>query len=163
MNRESREGGTVFGRGKIDISIRKTSYAPGDTISGSVNLTLNQVKAREMTISLMGEYTTEVARQRGIDAVTVRARRFQMSDTIVTRKPAVPTYDVGHKTEHVRICIFKERLDGEGEYSQSRGYKFKIKIQTDTRDSSAVHWYLLAKLDIPHGRDITKKVRIRIG
>ena len=154
----------MFGRGKINISIQKTSYAPGDTISGSVNLILNnQVKAREMTISLMGEYTTEVARQRGIDAVTVRARRFQMSDTIVTHKPGVPTYDVGHKTEHVRICIFKERLDGEGEYSQSRGYKFKIKIQTATPDSSAVNWYLLAKLDIPHGRDITKKVRIRIG
>jgi hypothetical protein len=154
----------MFGRGKIDISIQKTGYAPGDTISGSVNLTLNnQVKAREMTISLMGEYTTEVARQRGIDAVTVRARRFQMSDTIVTHQPAVPTYDVGHKTEHVRICIFKERLDGEGKYSQSRGYKFKIKIQTDTPDSSAVNWYLLAKLDIPHGRDITKKAPITIG
>jgi hypothetical protein len=29
--------------------------------------------------------------------------------------------------------------------------------------SSVVKWYLLAKLDIPHGRDITKKVGITIG
>ena len=86
-----------------------------------------------------------------------------MTESIALSGPAGPTYDIGHKTEHVRICVFKEQLDGEGEYSQSRGYKFKIKIQTDTPDSSAVNWYLLAKLDIPHRRDITKKVRIRIG
>jgi len=154
----------MFGRGKIDISIQKTSYAPGDTISGSVNLTLNnQVKAREMTLSLIGEYTTKITRQRSIDGVTVRARRWQMSDTMAHRRPAGPTYDVGQKTEHVRICTFNEQLDGEGEYSQSRRYEFKIKIPTDTPDSSAVNWYLLAKLDIPRGRDVTKKVRIKIG
>ena len=154
----------MFGRGKIDISVQKTSYAPGDTISGSVNLTLkNQVKATEITISLMGEYKTEVAVKRGIDRVTVRARRWQMYDTIAHRKPATPTYDIGHKTEHVRFCAFKEQLDGEGEYIQARRYEFKIKIPTDTPDSSSVMWYLLAKLDIPRGRDVTKKVRIKIG
>jgi sporulation-control protein spo0M len=154
----------MFGRGKIDISIQKTGYAPGDTISGSVDLTLkNQVKAREITISLMGEYKTEVAGKRSIDAVTVRARRWQMSDTIAHHKPAGPTHDVGHKTEHVRFCACKEQLDGEGEYNQSRRYEFKIKIPADTPDSSAVMWYLLAKLDIPRGRDVTKKVRIKIG
>ena len=154
----------MFGRGKIDISIQKNKYAPGDTISGSVDLTLNKpVKAREMTLSLMGEYKTEVAGKRSIDAVTVRARRYQMTDSFELSGPAGPSYDVGHKTEHVRICIFKEQLDGEGEYGQSRRYGFKIKIETDTPDSSAVKWYLLAKLDIPHGRDITKKVRIKIG
>ena len=154
----------MFGRGKIDISIQKTSYAPGDTISGIVDLTLkNQVKAREITISLMGEYKTEVAGKRSIDAVTVRARRWQMSDTIKLTRKAGPTHDVGHKTEHVRFCAFKEQLDGEGEYSQSRRYEFKIKIPTDTPDSSSVMWYLLAKLDIPRGRDVTKKVRISIG
>jgi sporulation-control protein spo0M len=153
----------MFGRGKIDISIQKTSYAPGDTISGSVNLTLkNQVKAREITLSLMGEYTTEVAGKRSIDGVTVRARRWQTSDTIKLSRSVGPTYDVGHKTEHVRFCAFKEQLDGEGEYSQSRRYEFKIKIPTDTPDSSAVNWYLLAKFDIPRGRDVTKKVRIKI-
>ena len=154
----------MFGRGKIDISIQKTRYAPGDTIAGSVNLTLkNQVKARGITISLMGEYTTEVAGKRSIDGVMVRARRWQTSETIALSRQAGPTYDVGHKTEHVRICTFNEQLDGEGEYSQSRRYEFKIKIPTDTPDSSAVKWYLLAKLDIPRGRDVTKKVRIKIG
>ena len=154
----------MFGRGKIDISIQKTSYAPGDTISGSVNLTLkNQVKAREITISLMGEYKTEVAYKRGIDRVTVRARKWQTSDTIKLTRKAGPTYDVGHKTEHVRFCAFKEQLGGEGEYNQSGRYEFKIKIPTDTPDSSSVMWYLLAKLDIPRGRDVTKKVRVKIG
>lgn len=154
----------MFGRGKIDISIQKTRYAPGDTISGSVNLTLNnQVKAREMTLSLMGEYKTKVTSQRSVGIVTVRARRWQMSETIALSRHAEPTYDVGQQTEHVRISIFKEQLDGEGEYSQSRRYDLKIKIPTDTPTSSVVNWYLLAKLDIPHGRDVTKKVLITIG
>jgi sporulation-control protein spo0M len=158
-----KEGELVFGRGKIDISIQKTSYATGDTISGSVNLILKKpVRAREVTLSLMGEYTTKVASQRSIDGVTVRARRWQTSDTIKLTRNAGPTYDVGHQTEHVRIHIFKEQLDGEGEYSESRRYEFKIKIPTDTPDSSGVNWYLLAKVDIPHGRDITKKVRMTI-
>jgi hypothetical protein len=48
-----------FGKGKINISIQKTYYAPGDLISGNVALTLKKpVKAREVSISLIGEEIT---------------------------------------------------------------------------------------------------------
>ncbi len=44
---------------KIDVVIQKTSYVPGDTISGNVTLTLKSpVKARGLSISLVGEYRT---------------------------------------------------------------------------------------------------------
>ncbi|NWF77067.1 MAG: hypothetical protein HXY36_00450 [Chloroflexi bacterium] len=46
----------MFGKGKIDIAIQKFNYAPGDTISGNVALTLKKpVNAREVSISLIGE------------------------------------------------------------------------------------------------------------
>ena len=47
----------MFGKGKIDIAIQKSHYAPGDIVSGNVALTLKRpVKARELSISLIGEY-----------------------------------------------------------------------------------------------------------
>ena len=159
----------MFGRGKIEISIQKTRYASGDTISGAVTLTLNKpVKAREMTLSLIGEYVTTVTTRRHLVAGASRAggslrdrsRGISMSDAI--RKSA-PKYDYKKTTKTVQICGFKRQLDGEIEYSQSKEYRFEIKITTDMPTSSTVNWYLLAKLDIPHGRDITKRIPITIG
>jgi len=159
----------MFGRGKIDISIQKTSCQPGDTISGAITLTLNKpVKAREMTLSLIGEYITIVT-DRVIDPVPgVRPKggllwtRGSMLQSNEIRK-VEPIHHYKKSTKNVRIYGFKEQLDGETEYSQSKEYRFRIKISTDMPTSSNVNWYLLAKLDIPHGRDITKKVRITIG
>jgi len=50
----------MFGsKGKIDISVQGISYAAGDVIRGSVALTLKKpVKARELSISLIGQYGT---------------------------------------------------------------------------------------------------------
>ena len=159
----------MFGRGKIDISIQKTSYQPGDTISGAITLTLNKpVKAREMTLSLIGEYITVVT-DRVIGPVpAVRPKggllwtRGPMLQSDEIRK-IEPIHHYKKSTENVRIYGFKEQLDGEIEYNQSKEYRFRIKITTDMPTSSNVNWYLLARVDIPHGRDITKKVRITIG
>jgi hypothetical protein len=159
----------MFGRGKIDMSIQKTRYIAGDTISGSVTLTLNKpVKAREMTISLIGEYKTTVIKRRDLvlgssrlgGSLRDRSRGMLMSDA--TRKSA-PQYELRKSEKTVNICGFNQQLDGEIEYSQLKEYRFRIKVTTDMPTSSVVNWYLLAKLDIPHERDITKKVPITIG
>ena len=40
---------TIFNKGKINIAIQRTGYAPGDTVSGNVALTLKKpVRAREV-------------------------------------------------------------------------------------------------------------------
>lgn len=151
----------MFSRGEIDISIQKTSYTPGDTISGSVNLTFKKpVKAKEVTISLVGEYMTKVTtrRARGVTAVDIGG--IAVSDEILK---SMPMYYSETHVKRVRICGFKQQLDGESEYSQSREYHFEIKTTADTPTCSAVKWYLLAKLDIPRALGITKKVRIKIG
>lgn len=193
----------VFGKGKIDISIQKTNYAPGDTISGNVALTLKKpVKAKGMSIFLVGEEITwggggilELILSRGSLSVS-RERR--------------PIYD------------HKQLLDGEKEYSEGREYHFETKIPGDTPDMRSqmpepqgkldqvqktakkaagivgltplqeatepegkqnrwleiakktaagaglirlqrTNWYLLAKLDVPRGLDISKRVDITIG
>jgi hypothetical protein len=158
----------MFGRGKINISIQRTGYAPGDTISGTVTLALNKpVRARMMTLSLIGEYITTVVHRRHLvpgasrlgGSLRDRSRGMLMSDA--TRKSA-PTYELRKSAKTVRLCGFEEQLAGEMEYSQSSEYHFEIKTTADMPTSSVVNWYLLAKLDIPHRRDITKKARITI-
>jgi sporulation-control protein spo0M len=145
-----------FGKGKIDIAIQKSNYAPGDTISGNVALTLKKLaKAREMSISLIGE------------------QRITTTQETVSRGILSYSKDKSTTTQRVRIYDFKLPLDSEREYSQGREYPFEIKIPADILNMrpqktgavkfSPVKWYLLSKLDIPHGLDIRKKVGITIG
>jgi len=160
----------MFGKGKIYITIPTTCYAPGDTISGNVAFTIKKpVKAREVSISLIGEQTT----MRGGGMTGGRER----STT----------------TERIRVYDFKQQLDREREYSKEGEYRFEIKIPADilsmkpqmpelegkagqllkiaqaaatmtgTIPLQRAKWYLLAKLDIPGGLDIEKKADITIG
>jgi hypothetical protein len=166
----------MFGKGKIDISIQKTHYAPGDIISGNVALTLKKpVKAREVSISLIGEHKTTQTTPRVGGAMGGGA--MSMSTT----------------TQTVRIYDFKQQLDSEKEYSQGGEYGFEIKIPADTLSMrpqvtevegklgqvlkvaqtaaamtgaipfQRIKWYLSAKLDVPGGLDISKRVEITIG
>jgi hypothetical protein len=168
-----------FGKGKIDITIQKTNYVPGDTISGNVALTLKKpVRAKEVSISLVGEEVTTG----GGGKVGWGGGRTS---------GGVGTMGGGGSTKIERIYDFKQQLDSEKEYSQGGEYHFEIKIPADILgmgpqtpegklgqvlkvaqtvatftgaiSRQRLQWYLLAKLDIPGGLDISKKVDITIG
>ena len=144
----------MFGsKGKIDISVQRISYAPGDVIRGSVALTLKKpVKARELSISLIGQYGTTQTTP-GVIVFPWRGsmgERTHYSDFKTTAKT-------------VRICAFKQLLDGESEYGRDREYPFEIRIQGDISTSPIIKWYLLARLDVPGRLDISKEVGITIG
>ena len=166
----------MFGKGKIDIAIQKSHYAPGDIISGNVSLTLKKpVKAREVSISLIGEHKATQTTP-GVGG-PMGGGGMSMSTT----------------TKTVRIYDFKQQLDSEKEYSQGGQYRFEMKIPADTMSMrpqisevegklgqvlkvaqiaaamtgaipfQRIKWYLLAKLDIPGGLDISRKVDVAIG
>jgi hypothetical protein len=135
----------MFGKGKIDISIQRTNYAPGDTISGNVALTLKKpMKAKELSISLIGE-----------QRITNK-----QSET------SISLLDMGSSssgsTRKVRIYDFKLSLDNEKEYTGAREYRFGIKIQGDIQPSP-IKWHLLAILDTTGAFAISRKVDITIG
>jgi hypothetical protein len=152
LTRESKEGGIMFSKGKINIAIQKTSYVPGDIISGNVALTLKKpVKAREVSISLIGEEITT-----GGGGTVCRGGGRTSS--------GVGTMGCGAGSTRIeRIYDFKQQLDGEKEYTQGREYRFEIKIPADIPVARHLRWYLSAKLDIPGALDINKKVDITIG
>jgi Arrestin (or S-antigen), N-terminal domain len=173
-----------LGKGKMSITIQKTNYAPGDTISGNVALTLKKpAKARGLSLCLIGKYK---ATQSELEMETETLRddveskteelpyplepKFERTAVIQNRpffargRPStlgmLPGEEDIRKT--VRICGFEQQLDGEKEYVGGRQYHFDIKIRDDT-PTDPVKWYLLAKLDIPGGLDISKKVDVTIG
>jgi len=165
----------MFGKGKINIAIQKTYYAPGDIISGDVALTLKKpVKAREVSISLIGEQLITSRQKESGWGITGGGIGYSSSSSAQAKRE--------------RIYDFKLPLDSEREYSEGREYRFEIKIPADIPQmpkpeakpgearkvaqtvaavmglsrSSPIEWYLLAKLDIPRGLDIMKKVGITI-
>jgi hypothetical protein len=150
-------------KGKIDIALPKNNFDPGDLISGISTLDVKKkVKARKLTISLIGEQ--KIKENRGTSRST-RTNRF---------------YD------------FEEQLEGEKEYKEGGVYPFEIKIPEDILEqqkepqipqlegklgtalsiaqsfaemgiTKSTSWFLIARLDIPWGSDIEEKVQITIG
>jgi sporulation-control protein spo0M len=169
--RISKQGGTVFGfgKGKISISIQKSSYAPGDVISGNVALTQKKpVKAREVSISLIGTawVTTYSGTRAGLPDSTMRPGR-RMVD--MAERSGFIGVEESTTKQRARVYEFKQQLDGEREYSEGREYHFEIGIPGDilsvrskAQGIGPIKWCLSAKLDIPHGLDISKKLDITI-
>jgi hypothetical protein len=156
----------MFGKGKIDIAIKKTNYAPGDTISGDVTLALKKpLKASELSISLIGEYTATRTVSRAPDGLEPE---FDPKAVVQSTPATMRFYESKgawwgseRVTSNVQIGGSRQQLDGENEYVPGREYRFDIKIDKDT-PTGPVKWYLLAKLDIPHGSVISKKVEVTI-
>jgi hypothetical protein len=149
----------MFGKGKIDITLQRTNYVPGDTTSGTVTLTLEKpVEAREMNMSLIGEGKTAVTTPGIVGGRGFSLWRMGPGGTTSTTV-----------TCPVRICDSKQQLDNEKEYSQGQQYySFDMKIPTDILSigpqiTGRSKWHLLAKLDVPHGLDLSKKVKVTIG
>lgn len=144
-----------FGRGKIEINLKKYNFSPGDTIKGKISLKLKKsVQAKTLKVGLVGEKVTKEFRR--------------TSDTRTRQKK---TY----------FFNFEMPLDGEKEYLKGE-YSFEIKIPSNVLQTPKgavgdiikgiqvlsgkdimMSWYVIAKLDIPSGFDISKKIQINIG
>ena len=160
----------MFGKGKINIVLQKTHYAPGEVISGKVDLVLKKaVRAREATVSLVGEQIT-------------------------TRVGGMPgSRDASTSRQRTRVYEFKQRLDAEREYGPRETHAFEVKIPADILTAARqmpevegrlgqglkiaqaaatitgaiplhrTKWYLLARLDVPGGLDVKSTTDVTIG
>lgn len=146
-----------FGRGKIELILEKYNYSPGNTIKGKISLKLKKpIQAKALKVGLVGEKVTKEFRRTSGKGARSTPRKTNLFD-------------------------FEMSLDGEREYLKGE-YKFKIKIpenvlQTPKGDIGniikgiqllsgkdiRISWYVTAKLDIPSGFDISKKIQINIG
>jgi hypothetical protein len=136
------------------------------------------VQAREVSISLIGEawVTTYSGTRKGMFEST-RKPGGGMMGMGGPRRMGGGGLTIGSETstmkQHERVYEFKLPLDSEKEYGEGREYRFEIKIPADILSlrsqmggagpSSPIKWYLSAKLDVPGGLDISKKVDVTIG
>ncbi|MEM5790884.1 MAG: hypothetical protein QXP77_02465 [Candidatus Aenigmatarchaeota archaeon] len=139
-----------FGKGKIEIILEKYNFSPGEIIKGRVILKLKEpIMARALKVGLIGE-----------------EKSFS-----------------GKKKSSTKIFSFEMPLDGEKEYLEGE-YNFELKIPSNLLTmpqipgvigdvikgiqilsgvGTRISWYVIAKLDIPSGLDVSKKVQVNIG
>ena len=148
-----------FGKGKIEVFLEKHNFSPGETIKGRISLKLKKpIKAKALKVGLVGERaTTQYGRTSG----------GGMSSS--------------HRKTH--FFDFEMPLDGKKEYLEGK-YNFEIKIPANVLQTPSpggavgdivkgiqllsgkdirISWYVIAKLDIPSGFDVSKKVQVNIG
>jgi hypothetical protein len=140
-----------FGKGKMSLVLDKTNFKFGETINGKAKLELNEpVKARGVTVYFYG-----------IEKTSYYSDGRRQSDSRTVN----------------RIEVKLE--EGEKEYS-SKEYEFEIGIPQYASGSTGaklelgplslnlggktitVKWFLEAKLDIPMGFDVAKKIQLNI-
>ncbi len=155
-----------FGAGKIDISLEKFNFLPGETIKGRVSFELKKpTLAKKLRVTL-----------NGVRITTYLEKRLNRPPTRQTRK------DFIHRFELV--------LDGEKEYLKGE-YPFEIKIPANVltmpskpteategvlgtmfktfemlkakSSISRIEWYLEAAIELPAAFDIKKRVDITVG
>ncbi len=140
----------LFGKRKIDVILEKYNFSPGEMIRGKVVLKLKEpIKARALKVGLVGE--KESYSSKG--------------------------------SSKSQVFKFEMPLDGEKEYLEGE-YNFELKIPSNLLTApqlpgivgdivkglrvlsgvgERISWYVVAKLDIPSGLDISKKVQVIIG
>ena len=147
-----------FGKGKIEVILEKYNFSPGESIKGRISLKLKKpIEAKALKVGLVGEKaTTEFGKTSGRGMSTSQSKTH--------------FYD------------FEMPLDGKKEYLEGE-YNFEIKIPANVLQSQPggtvgdvikgiqllsgkdvrISWHVIAKLDIPSGLDVSKKVQVNIG
>jgi len=145
-----------FGKGKIEVVLENYNFSSGETIKGKVILELKEpLRAKALKVGLIGEKIVYERTSQGRDVPRI-----------------------------IHIYSFEMPLDGEKEYLNGE-YNFEIKIPADilqsrkpnilgdidfikgglriTSTNERLSWYVIAKLDIPMGIDVSKKVQVNIS
>ncbi|HLC92116.1 MAG TPA: hypothetical protein VJH23_00215 [archaeon] len=146
-----------IGAGKIELTLAATNYQAGDTINGNARLTINSpIKARGVIATFWGE------RQ----STSIRGGKSSSSKQIL------------FKVEKI--------LDGEKEYqktSEPLNYDFALQIPPNALHKidagndmmgrafdvlqqfaqGNTRFYVEAKLDVPFGIDVSKKIEVFIS
>jgi len=143
-----------LGKGKIELALDKMNYAHGETINGTVNMTLKKsINAKGVIATLFAEATQTKFTGNGVQKQTTKVFDF-----------SIP-------------------IDGEKEYSTTPySYTFKIAIPSRenvkapegvlggvvkaakflAQGNNNTKWFVEVKLDVPKGFDLRKKQQINV-
>ncbi|MFQ6012969.1 MAG: hypothetical protein ACE5LS_04930 [Thermoplasmata archaeon] len=170
----------LFGKGKMEVTLDKYSYEPGETITGYMSFTLKKpVEARGVFTHLIGE-------ERGTESYILNGRqrtRTVWNEVYSMKFPldgereysGGGTYDIDMHIPGDVLGTPPEppgppMCTGCGEELQT-GSKYKYCPYCGTRRTrrpprgggKTMRWWVKANLDRPHALDVKRKVQITIG
>jgi hypothetical protein len=136
-----------FGKGKMELALSNTNASYGEMITGTATLQLKE---------------PQLARGFIIEIVVQKER---------------PSSDEDSMNDVDIIYRVSQPLMGEGQYSsEPYAINFQIQIPQQSQIPDAhvgslgkmfggvkVQWYIIAKLDIAKGRDVSKKIKIKVS
>ncbi len=140
-----------FGKGKVELALSSTNPAFGEVITGTASMQLkSQQQARGFTVQLLAERSVTRSEYRN-------GKHYNNTQT-----------ETVYKAE--------QQLGGEGQYGTQPyqfNFQFKLPQQSEIPGASGGFWnalsgvskptwYVVAKLDIPGGMDVDKKVKLSV-
>ncbi|MDD4250754.1 MAG: hypothetical protein PHX27_01015 [Candidatus ainarchaeum sp.] len=166
----------LFEKGKIELNLNKFNFTQGEVIEGNLKMKLKKpANAKGIFLTIFAEQTTQNANIGGIGV-------FGMQP-ISGRKTSTSIGGIGTSKTTTRAFEFTQQIDGEKEYGiQEYNYDFKINVPNQNTQSKMegpmsgiantlkmftignqyTKWFIEAKLDIPKGIDVGKKIQINI-
>ncbi|MEI7960970.1 MAG: hypothetical protein WCI04_01410 [archaeon] len=144
----------LFEKGKIDLITPKVQYAHGEEISGTINIKLNKpIMARGIFVTIFAETTSTRMGSRGIEKYTTRT--FEFSIPIDKEKE----YGIMPLTYEFKLGVpaLQQAKTPDGVMGAAvQAISFLAAGVGNTK------WFLEAKLDIPKGFDVSKKIQINV-
>lgn len=143
-----------FGKGRIDIIIEKSEYSSGETIKGKVRLDLKKsTNADGVFINLLAEEKNQTGYGNNRSNQVRKLFDFQKPlDTGRLYTPQVYEYD---------FELTAPQLDRPSAPEGVLGGLVKTAMFIGGA-SNLVKWYLVAKLNVPGGMDVDKRVQISV-
>lgn len=141
-----------IGEGKVDIKLSKLQFTPGETISGTVTLSVNNPKkARGVRIEFFGEQVSGYGKNRQVRRV------YEFALNLDTEKE----YS-GYKEYPFQIAIPSNLFAPKTAEAQGVMGTVLQAAQLLGALQQPPQWYLVASLDLAMSFDISKKVQLNI-
>jgi len=153
-----------FGEGSIELKLDKTNFAFGETVQGKFYLKLKKEKqARQLRVRLEALQTQRTggpalvqmggSRRRGSSQTTVLYQTEVILDGEKLYSPLGKEYEF-----NIQVPA-KSALPAKPEGGLGNAIKT---MQLLSGSSTQLKWYVNASLDIPGGRDISKRIQVSI-
>ncbi len=156
----------VFGffEGKVEMTLGKTNFAFGETVSGKVSLKLKKAKqARQFKVTLLGvrEITTYGRDSKGRSTRNKRNETIYSTEAILDGEklysPPGGEYEFSLQLPQKTALPTQQKIEG------AAGTAFTaFQMLSGTGMSSQDKWVVSAVLDIPKGIDMSKKLQISV-
>lgn len=150
----------VFGlfEGSIEIALKKYNFGFGETIEGTANLKLSkEKKARRVVVTVLAE--KKVTRYDSKGSHTSTETLFSQEAVLDGEK----TYTPPGASYDFKIQLPPQGFQSAPSMNGALGTAVKAaQFFASSSFASQVYWFVEAKLDVPMGIDIGKKVQITV-